>query len=333
MTDLHIDQLERTSPAPRAASNNYRFVQGEFEITIVSDGYITVPIDIVAPEGSPEECREILARTGNPNAGLVESKTNIPVIRRGGDLIIVDIGSGDKYQPSDGRLSGNLTAAGIDPGAITRVVFTHAHPDHVWGTLTENGDLRFPNATYYVGAAEWDFWMDPDYIANMPAVLHEFARGAQRDLGAIRDRVVMLKPGDDIVTGLRAIDTAGHTPGHLSLEMAGGEGLIISADAATNEIASFRHPKARFGYDTIPELAIKNRARLIERASSPSARAMDTGMCKSESPQFVNHLACDRQVACRKSLGELVVGRLKHGSGFCRPSQPRPQPRQTDRAS
>jgi glyoxylase-like metal-dependent hydrolase (beta-lactamase superfamily II) len=102
----------------------------------------------------------------------------------------------------------------------------------------------------------------------MPSVLHEFAEGAQRDLGAIRDRVVMLKPGDDIVTGLRALDTAGHTPGHLSLEMAGGEGLIISADAATNEIASFQHPKALFGYDTLPDLAIQNRARLIERAAT-----------------------------------------------------------------
>ena len=255
------------SSRPGSAQDNYSFVQGEFEITVVGDGFITVPIDIVAPEGSPEQRAEILRRTGNPDAGLVESKTNIPVIRRKNDLIIVDIGSGNKYQPSDGRLSANLIACGIDAGAITKVVFTHAHPDHVWGTLTEDGRLRFPNATYYVGAAEWNFWMDPDYRNNMPSELHEFAEGAQRDLGAIRDRVVMLKPGDDIVTGLRAINTAGHTPGHLSLELAGGEGLIITADAATNEIASFQHPKARFGYDAIPDLAIRNRARLIERAA------------------------------------------------------------------
>jgi glyoxylase-like metal-dependent hydrolase (beta-lactamase superfamily II) len=266
MTDLPADQLELQRRA--SAPDNYSFIQGEFEITIVSDGYITVPIDIVAPEGSAEERNDILMRTGNLGAGLVESKTNIPLIRKGNDLIIVDIGSGDKYQPSDGRLSANLDASGIDAGAITKVVFTHAHPDHVWGTLTESGSLRFPNATYYVGAAEWNFWMDPDYRNNMPSVLHEFAEGAQRDLGAIRERVVMLKPGDDIVTGLRALDTAGHTPGHLSLEMAGGEGLIISADAATNEIASFQHPKARFGYDTLPDLAIQNRARLIERAAT-----------------------------------------------------------------
>jgi glyoxylase-like metal-dependent hydrolase (beta-lactamase superfamily II) len=74
-----------------------------------------------------------------PKPGLVESKTNIPVIRKENDLIIVDIGSGDKYQPSDGRLSGNLQAAGIDPETITKVVFTHAHPDHVWGALTADG--------------------------------------------------------------------------------------------------------------------------------------------------------------------------------------------------
>jgi glyoxylase-like metal-dependent hydrolase (beta-lactamase superfamily II) len=272
MIEARTDPFENAfSPAASRstpAANNFSFVQGEFSITVLSDGFITVPIDIVAPEGTPGERAEILRRTGDIKAGLVESKTNIPVIRRGRDLIIVDVGSGDKYQPTDGRLFGNLKASGINPDAITKVIFTHAHPDHVWGTLTETGSLRFKNATYYVGAAEWDYWMNPDYLTMMPFELHEFARGAQRDLGAIKDRVVMLKPGDDIVSGLRAIDTAGHTPGHLSLEMAGGEGLIITADAATNEIASFQHPRSRFGYDTIPELAIENRARLIERAAA-----------------------------------------------------------------
>lgn len=240
----------------------------------MSDGFITVPVEIVAPDGSPDERALILSRTGNQGSGLVESKTNIPVIRSGEDLIIVDIGSGDKYQPSDGLLSENLNGAGIDARAITKVVFTHAHPDHVWGTLGPDGSLRFPNATYYVSAAEWNFWMDPNYLNSMPAELHPFARGAQRDLTAISDRVVMLKPGDDIVTGLRVIDTAGHTPGHISLEMTGGDGLIISADAATNEIASFLHPKSRFGYDTNPELAIESRARLIERAASDRTKLL-----------------------------------------------------------
>lgn len=258
----------RTRSAPSIADTGYRFSQGAFDITVVSDGFITVPIDIVAPEGSPAERAKILSLTGDANAGLVMSKTNIPVIRSNNDLMIIDIGAGHKYQSTDGMLSEDLAASGIDCDAITKVVFSHAHPDHIWGTLNESGSLRFPNATYYVGAAEWDYWMGPDYLTRISPELHEFAAGAQRDLGAIKDRVIIVKPGDEIVSGLRAIDTAGHTPGHLSFEMSGGDGLIISADAATNEVASFRQPKARFGYDTLPDLAIKNRARLIERAAS-----------------------------------------------------------------
>jgi glyoxylase-like metal-dependent hydrolase (beta-lactamase superfamily II) len=165
MTARQSDQFEPerracssvTAPVaskPGSASSRYSFVQGEFAITVASDGFITVPIDIVAPDGSPEERAEILRRTGDATAGLVESKTNIPIIRTGDDLIIVDIGSGEKYRRSDGRLSGNLKASGIDAGAITKVVLTHAHPDHVWGTLIGGGRLRFPTATYYVGAAE-----------------------------------------------------------------------------------------------------------------------------------------------------------------------------------
>lgn len=260
--------LSEVTCASPSGSPNFTFAHGKFAVTVVSDGFITVPIEIVAPEASLDERAQILDRTGNRSSRLVESKTNIPIISSGEDLIIVDVGSGDKYQASDGRLSEHLVAAEIDVRAITKVVFTHAHPDHVWGTLTPDGSLRFPNATYYVGAAEWDFWMDPDYRSHIPSELHGFARGARRDLTAISDRVVMLKPGDDIVTGLRVIDTAGHTPGHIALELAGGDGLIISADAATNEIASFQHPSWRFGYDTIPDLAIRNRARLIERAAS-----------------------------------------------------------------
>ena len=110
--------------------------------------------------------------------------------------------------------------------------------------------------------------MDPDYLTNMPSALRNFARGARRDLGAIKERLVMLKPGDDVVSGIRALDTAGHTPGHLSFELAGGDGLIITADATTNEIVSFEHPEWAFGWDTVPDLAIKNRRPLLDRAAT-----------------------------------------------------------------
>jgi len=104
-----------------------------------------------------------------------------------------------------------------------------------------------------------EFLDGSDYRSNMPLELHEFAEGAQRDLGAIKDRVVMLKPGDDIVTGPQGCRYCRTYTG----SSFAGDGRWRRADhhrdAATNEIASFQHPKARFGYDAIPDLAIRNR--------------------------------------------------------------------------
>ena len=84
----------------------------------------------------------------------------------------------------------------------------------------------------------------------------------------------MLKPGGEVISGIAAIDTAGHTPGHLSFEVAGDEGLIITADAATNHVISFEHPSWRFGYDMLSDLAIKNRTALLDRAASERLRLL-----------------------------------------------------------
>jgi glyoxylase-like metal-dependent hydrolase (beta-lactamase superfamily II) len=261
------------SPARASAAANHQFKQGKFDITVLSDGYITIPGNILVPDGTAQQRATLLSRVDSLD-GMVKPKTNIPVIRVGMDLILVDIGAGHRYQPSDGKLTDNLKVANIDPESVTKVVFSHAHPDHIWATLNEDGSLRFPNASYYVGAAEWDFWMDPDYLTKMPAVLHDFAKGARRDLRAIQERVIMLKPGDEVVSGLRAIDTAGHTPGHLSFEVEGGDGLLIAVDVANNEIVSFEHPDWRFGYDTISELGIRTRRRFLDRAATDRTKLL-----------------------------------------------------------
>lgn len=249
------------------AQEAYRFKHGDFDITVVSDGFLTLPAEIIMPTASADERADLLKRLGG-TADSAPMKTNIPVIRIGSDLILVDTGSGDKFQATAGNLVDNLKAAGIDPAAITKVVFTHAHPDHSGGTLGKDGKLAFPNAAYFASAAEWQFWTNPDYKTAMPEPLHEFARGAQRDLLAVKDRVTLVKPGDDIVTGMRVLDTKGHTPGHISLELAGGEGLIITADAATNHLVSFEHPDWRFGFDMLSDVAIANRKALIDRAAN-----------------------------------------------------------------
>lgn len=246
------------------AAEPHRLTLGDSEVSVISDGELTLPLNVLSPDATPEQLAEI-AKTMGWTDGQAHPSANIPLIRKGSDLILVDNGSGNRFAPTAGKLSENLAAAGVEPGAITRVVFTHAHPDHVWGTVLDDGSLRFPNATYHVGATEHAFWTDPDIFSKLPESAHGFARGAQRDLAAIKDRMVLVKGGDEIVGGLAVIDTPGHTPGHMSLALAGGTGLIITGDALTSQIISFEHPGWTFGFDAIPDVAIDSRRKLIDR--------------------------------------------------------------------
>lgn len=262
-----------TGPDTAAANAVFAFKHGEFEISVISDGYLEIPGEIFTPEVAPEERKEILRRLKTAGS-TVHAPTNIPVLRFRDELILFDVGGGNQYQATDGRFFDNLRSAGFDAASVTKIVFTHAHPDHTGAVVGPDGRLLFPNATYFVGAAEWDYWMDPEFFSKAADAIHEFGRAAQRDLGAVKDRAVMLKAGDDVVRGIRAIDTAGHTPGHLSFEVAGDEGLIIAVDTATSEFVGLEHPDWHFGYDSIPELAVKNRKRLLDRASADRTKLL-----------------------------------------------------------
>jgi glyoxylase-like metal-dependent hydrolase (beta-lactamase superfamily II) len=248
-------------------AERHRFRHGGFDVTVFSDGFLTLPAEVVLPDTVAEDRPEILKRLGG-TAEAAPFQVNIPLIRAGDDLILVDIGSGTNFQASDGTLAANLKTAGVEPDSVTKVFFTHVHPDHSGATVGPDRKLRYPNADYFVSEAEWLFWMDPDYEAKMPSALHDFARGAQRDLSAVADRLTMVKPGDEIVGGMRVLGTRGHTPGHVSLELEGGDGLVIAGDVVPSNIVFFEHPGWHFGFDTEPDIALKNRQVFLDRAAT-----------------------------------------------------------------
>ncbi|MGN7291990.1 MBL fold metallo-hydrolase [Rhizobium sp. SAFR-030] len=254
-------------PAKAAAADFHRLTHGAFDITVVSDGFLTLPAAVLVPDATVEQRQEILTRLGG-NSEQAPVQANIPLIRHGSDLILIDNGSGTHFQPSAGRLEENLRRLGVTPEQVTKVVFTHVHPDHSGATTTSDGRVLYPNADYFVSEREWNFWADKDYKAHMPAALHAFAEGAQRDLFAVKERLTMVKPGDEIVSGMHVMETPGHTPGHVSIELAGNGNLLITGDACTNDVIFFEHPAWHFGFDTDAELALKSRRALLDRAAS-----------------------------------------------------------------
>src|SRR5262249_10481519 len=256
-----------------AATAPYVFTHGAFEITVLSDGYFVLPPPNVSADvgflypDTPRPELEAFLRAAGLSIERVQLPNNVVLIRAASELILIDAGAGSGWQPTAGKLVENLQAAGIDPARITKVVFTHAHPDHLWGVADDGGALRFPNAGYFVAESEWNFWMAEDVADRLPENFRRFALGAKRDFSRIKDRLQTVRPGGEIVSGVRVLDTAGHTPGHISLEIAGGDGLIVVGDVVANAVVSFAHPEWRFAIDSIPELAITSRRRLLDRAA------------------------------------------------------------------
>ncbi|MXN45614.1 MBL fold metallo-hydrolase [Shinella kummerowiae] len=255
------------------AAPAHTFTHGAFDITVVSDGMLMLPPEILLPDANAEERADFLKRLGGNEKGAAV-QANIPLIRHGSDLILIDTGAGPYFQASAGRLAENLKTVGVKPEEITKVVFTHVHPDHSGGTTTPDGKLLFPNAHYYVGEAEAAFWTDPAFETRQPAPLHGFAKGAQRDLGAVEDRLTLVKSGDEIVPGMAVLPTLGHTPGHLSLELAGDGNLLVTGDACTSDTIFFARPDWHFGFDTDAEIALKSRQTLLDRAASEKIKML-----------------------------------------------------------
>lgn len=71
---------------PTWAAQSHRFDHGEFDITVLSDGFLTLSADVLLPDASPEERNPILTSLGGDLTGA-PVQANVPLIRYGNDLI------------------------------------------------------------------------------------------------------------------------------------------------------------------------------------------------------------------------------------------------------
>ena len=255
----------RASAEPKFHS----FQLGETEIIVLSDGGLSLPASTLAAN-VPDADRAAFLEVNGHDPITRASPLNITLIRRGDALVLVDTGAGMNFFETAGQLADSIEEAGIDREAVTHVALTHAHPDHVWGIIDDFDETeRFPNAAYLIGAAEWDFWMDPDFIANNPEALHSFGLGAQRNLNAVAEKTERVGADHAVVPGVTMIATPGHTPGHMSvLVEEGGQQLLVLGDALTHPSVSFAKPDWQPSSDQQPEIAAVTRRRLLDRAAT-----------------------------------------------------------------
>lgn len=248
-----------------AATAHHQFKLGDAEISVISDGTLTFGRSFALPSTPLAEAEILLKSYGLPPDGFV-AQTNVVLVRTGEDVVLIDAGSGSNFQDTVGKLSENLAEAGIDPAAVTKIVFTHAHPDHLWGAIDEfDGSPRFSNARHFIANMEWDYWTHPDTVRQVPEPIQAMAAGSARILKSLDGRTERVRPGASIASGLTLLATPGHTPGHVSLMLeSAGRQLLIGGDVLSHPVISFARPDWRWGTDADPDLAVHSRRHTLE---------------------------------------------------------------------
>jgi len=263
--------------APESGANSmdrvfglYRFQVGEHEIIVINDGFIGVLLPFLAANAPEKDLLALMQKHGL-GTEFARLPVGIVLIRTGDRLVLVDTGAGTSDFAADlfgdyiGGLLPTLELTGVAPEAITDVIFSHSHADHLGGTSAD-GQLAFPNAQHYLPQLEWDDLHRED-IPQVAAPFYEFARNQLQPLVASEGQLAFYGDEDELAPGIRAIATLGHSAGHHALIIeSGDEQLLLPFDVLGHPVLHLRHP-GWFMSPGIPDVAVATRQRLLARAA------------------------------------------------------------------
>ncbi|WP_187431907.1 MBL fold metallo-hydrolase [Roseobacter fucihabitans] len=245
---------------------------GDIRLDVVKDGSLTLPGALIFDPMPQADLNPILKKY-QLSATQLTRPCNVTVMRQGERTILFDVGAGAGFSPDTGQLLASLDSLDIAPEDVTDVVFTHAHPDHLWGVLDDFDDPLFNRARYMIGTKEWDYWLNPNTVTDIGEARASFAVGAERRLRMIEDNVQFFGDGDEILPGVVARATYGHTPGHMSFEVRDGStSVMILGDCIGNHHVAFERPDWPSGADHDQTTAARTRLSLLDQLAHEQIR-------------------------------------------------------------
>lgn len=241
----------------------FSFSLGAMQLTVIRDAARTQDPNILgrnAPEGG---IAEVLQASNLP--APITATFNVLLARNNDKTILFDTGFG---VGAGGALVATLDLLDVQRDAVTDVVITHLHPDHVGGALTD-GALTFPNATYHYSQVEFDF------VNNLPAdsPLAGAAATNKAIFEAAGDKLKLYSADTEILEGITSIAAYGHTPGHTAFRLESeGQQMLHAVDTALNSVISLARPDWQANFDANGDLAVETRRRLFGEAASNGTR-------------------------------------------------------------
>lgn len=247
---------------------------GDIKLDVVSDGSLTLPAGFIFDPMPQDKLAPIIEKY-KLSTEVLTPPCNVTLMRQGDRTVLFDVGSGPDFAPNAGTLLASLEALGVAPEDVTDVVFTHAHPDHLWGLLDDFDDPLFTQASYMIGQTEWDYWTNPNTVDEIDGSRTAFAVGAKRRLAMIEDSMRFIKDGEEIMLGVAARATVGHTPGHMAFEVRSGtEAVMILGDCIGNHHVAFEQPQWISGSDQDGDTAAKTRIALLDQLAAEKTRVI-----------------------------------------------------------
>lgn len=162
-------------------------------------------------------------------------------------------------------------AEGVALEDIDIVINTHLHVDHCgWNTVLKDGkwEPTFPNATYYIGQIEYDYWeKQARQGVDLPARIWTDSVLPLVDSGKALIVPEDYRLSDDIWFS----HAPGHTPGQFMVNVqAGDTRLIFATDAIHHPLQVYMPQHATIFCEDKP-LAVETRMKLLNEAADTDA--------------------------------------------------------------